>query len=320
MLRARALLFAGAAALLLTVSGVAVASAGHGPTAAWGSGEHRTTYNVTFSETGLPTGTHWSVRVSGWASGEGMWGWRLGGSHSSTTSTINFSLPNGTYFYRASSVFGFVTSDPKGTFNVSGASPATITIGYSPRPTYAVTFDETGLASGTNWTVSVFGEWVWGFGWGEFGRMALQSESSTTPTITFQLPNGTYHYRVSGVSGYSLNDSRGSVTVAGTAPSAIAVTFSKLVPYSVEFNESGLPAGTNWTVLIFGFGMDSAGFFHTNATSSSSTISFELTNGTYLYVIERVPGWQISSGMRVGVISVNGASPAETSVVFGQDT
>jgi len=181
-------------------------------------------------------------------------------------------------------------------------------------PNYTVTFTEVGLPPATNWTVVVCITWWCGDDDGaNFG-------TSNTSTITFQLPNGTFHYRVSGEPGYTLNGSRGFVTVAGAAPSAITVTFTKLVPYAVEFNESGLPAGTNWTVLIFGFQMGGAGFFHTNATSSSSTITFQLTNGTYLYVIERVSGWHITSGMRVGVITVHGASPAETSVVFGQDS
>jgi len=50
-------------------------------------------YSVTFTESGLPSGTSWSVTLNG-------------NTESSTTNTISFSEPNGTYSYVVASVTG----------------------------------------------------------------------------------------------------------------------------------------------------------------------------------------------------------------------
>ena len=274
-------------------------------------------YKVTFTESGLPSGTHWSVRVmahtAGWF---GAWGWFFGGTHSSSGSSINFSLPNGSYSYRVAPLFGFVAAHPSGTFNVSGASPPTISIAFSARPTFAVTFQETGLTGGTTWAVTVLRVSEASFFLGGY----RSTENSTGGSITFHLPNGTYFYHVAAIPGYSISNGRGLLNVTGAAPAPISITFTKLVTYAVTFNESGLPAGTNWTIWISAPGPVSAGSVPMHMTSSTSTISFQLTNGTYVYALQRIPGWYVSGGSPFGTITVNGASPAETSFVFHQWT
>jgi len=65
-------------------------------------------YSVSFSENGLPSGTQWSVILDG-------------SRVSSTSNTIEFTEPNGTYSYSIPSVPGF-TSLPTGTLSVSGSA------------------------------------------------------------------------------------------------------------------------------------------------------------------------------------------------------
>ncbi len=308
MWRARAILSVVPATLVLVVSGVAVASATHAFDRTQGrvSGP---TYTVTFTETGLTAGTNWSVQVvSVW----GMWGWHHVETNSSTGTSLNFSLPNGTYHYRAEPVAGFQSNDTRGFFNVSGGSPTPIGVTFSSVPTYSVTFTETGLASGTNWTVTVQGR----AGWAGWEGRSVDSITSSAASITFLLPNGTYHYRAAPVFDYSLNGSHGRFTVAGATLPAINVTFSALVTYAVTFNESGLPGGTNWSVRVLGFGPTSAGFLRDTGTSSGTTITLNLPNGTYFYNVERVPGWRVASGDGFGLFNVSGGSPAEISFVF----
>jgi len=259
---------------------------------------------VTFSETGLLTGTNWSVTVSSiW----GGWGWHHVEKNASTGASLTFSLPNGTYHYRAKTPLGFTTTDGRGFFNVTGGSPPAIVIAYTPLVTYSVTFHEAGLASGTNWTVSLFQRW----------HHPHESATSDTSNVAFLLTNGSYYYHVAQVPGYVANMSFGSFAVNGTAVPTIDVTFTALVNYAVSFNESGLPTGTNWTVRIVGFEAG-GGFVHQELTANVSTITFNLPNGTYFYHIEHVSGWYVSSGERRGAISVTGAAPPETSVVFSQ--
>jgi hypothetical protein len=325
MWRARAILSVAGVVLLLAVSGAIVAVASETPAAQSSAGAHGSwstgpTYNVTFNETGLPAGTNWSVQVTGMWGGWGSWNhrgheFRLHYVHPETTNgtSLNFSLPNGTYSYHAESR-GFVSTDGRGVFTVSGASPAVITVNFTPRVTYSVTFTETGLPAATNWTVAVFGGCG---GWYGARGHGFQVETSNTSTITFQLANGTYEYHVFEVPGFVANASGGRFAVNGTSPAEIETTFSPAVTYSVFFNETGLPAGTSWSVQAFGNGHGWQGSWAT-ATSSTANITLNLTNGTYYYAIGHVPGFRVASGEEFGMFTIDGASPPEITVEFTQ--
>ncbi len=72
-------------------------------------GTAATTYTVTFTESGLASGTTWSVTLNGTTS-------------SSSTSTISFSEPDGSYSYSIGSVSGYTASPSSGTITVNGAN------------------------------------------------------------------------------------------------------------------------------------------------------------------------------------------------------
>jgi phosphatidylinositol-3-phosphatase len=76
------------------------------------------TYGVTFTETGLPTGTNWSATLGG-------------ATQSSTNSTITFIETAGTYTYRIGTVEGWISSPSSGSLGVNG-----------PNVNQAVTFTE----------------------------------------------------------------------------------------------------------------------------------------------------------------------------------
>lgn len=183
-------------------------------------------YTVTFSETGLPVGTSWSVTLNG-----------VPGS--STTSTIAFTEPDGVYPFTVGSIAGYVATPASGSVTVSGAS-TTVAIVWTPY-SYTVTFTESGLPSGTSWSVALNG--VRGI--------------STTPSIAFAEGNGTYPYTIGIVPGYFATPASGSVSVVG-APATVSVAWS-LTTYSVTFVESGLPTGTNWTVALSGTSRSTTG-------------------------------------------------------------
>ena len=273
----------------------------------------RTTYVVTFAESGLAAGTTWSVQLGGGWGGFGYGGWHRGGFESSNGTLLNVTVLNGTYFYRAEAPSGYTTSDGRGLVNVSGASPPVINITFTPLSTYSVTFAEMGLPVGTNWTVTVFGH---GDGWNGARGSHAQVQTSNNSTLSFLLENGTYAYRVSAVSGFVTNASRGGFEVAGAAAATINVSFSPFVAYSVAFNETGLPGGTNWSVRVFGLASEGVGWYLANATSSTSNLSLNLPNGTYVYQIGWIPGWQVTVGNWSGTFNVSGSSPPEISVVF----
>jgi hypothetical protein len=267
------------------------------------------TYATTFSESGLPSGTNWSVHVA-------FIGCGCEGVHEtvySTTSTIVTSLANGSYRYHVLVVPGYaVVGAARGIVNVTGASPPTISVTFAPVTRYAVEFTETGLPSGTDWSVQVTGN-----GKGQIRAFEDASNSSTGSAMSFSLPNATYHYTVGSVPGsFFLSDSHGVFVVSGSSLPPILVEFVTPPTYSVSFLESGLLMGLSWSVAIHGQSLSPSYPIHQASTSTGTTVSFSLPNGTYHYVVAEVLGYDLESPAR-GTLTVAGAV-VTTSVAFRQ--
>ncbi len=225
-----------------------------------------TAYRVTFTETGLPSGTSWSVTLNGTAGG-------------STSSTIQFTEPNGTYSYTVGTVPGYTAAPPSGALTVDGANVdqgITFTVVVT---TYSVTFTETGLPSGTSWSVTLNGT----------------AGGSTSSTIQFTEPNGTYSYTVGTVPGYTAAPPSGALTVDGANVDQ-GITFTSSATYSVTFTETGLPSGTSWSVTLNG----------STGGSTGSSIQFTEPNGTYSYTVGTVPGY--TAAPPSGALTVDGAN------------
>jgi hypothetical protein len=111
--------------------------------------------------------------------------------------------------------------------------------------------------------------------------------------ITFSESDGTYEYNVSGAAGAAVDltaaDS-GRITVDGSAVSKMA-TFVRI--YIVNFTETGLPAGTNWSVMIdLGTSSTGLGPAYNEAGGPVRNLTLgELPNGTYAFSVGSVPGY-----------------------------
>ncbi|MGC8580680.1 MAG: hypothetical protein ACP5MB_11605, partial [bacterium] len=151
-------------------------------------------YQIVFTESGLPSGTQWSVALNGTA-------------RSSNTSSITFEVPAGTYAFSVGSVSGYSVSPSSGTLTVSSSTSQEITFSQLK----AVTFTESGLPTGASWSVTLNGV----------------TKTSTNSTITFMVPPGNYTYTISYPSGYKASQSTGTVSVsASSAPAPIAVIYT----------------------------------------------------------------------------------------------
>ncbi len=210
------------------------------------------TYPVTFSQSGLPSGTNWSVTLGTTVNG-------------STLPTIGFQVSNGTYSYVVGAVAGYASAPSAGNVTVQG-SAVSESIVFSPiAPTYGVTFFETGLPGATLWYVNLTGA----------GSIGIVGDSATEP-----FANGSYGYSVaSSDKEYAPTPARGTFSVHGTGET-VNVTFVPVL-YLVTFTESGLPSGTLWSVVFHG---------STNS-SGGATIGFVVPNGTYGYSIGVVAGY-----------------------------
>ncbi|MGC2034955.1 MAG: thermopsin family protease, partial [Thermoplasmata archaeon] len=207
------------------------------------------TYTVTFDETGLPSGTNWSVTVGA-------------ATRSSTTSTITFQEPNGTASYTATVTGG--TGGSTFHFTVNGA-PISVTV-----PFYKATFTESGLPSGTQWSVTTNG---------------ITQHPVTTSTI-FYVTNGTYPYSIGLISGYHTVD-HGTFVIPGTSL-MVHSTFSRTT-YTVKFTETGLTSAwhTSWCVT----------YNSTTTCTTGSSIAFTgILNGTsYTYSIGHVANYSLNA-------------------------
>ncbi|MGC8580672.1 MAG: hypothetical protein ACP5MB_11565, partial [bacterium] len=150
-------------------------------------------YEIAFTESGLPSGTSWSITLNNI-------------TRSSTNGTITFSEPNGSYAYTIQGISGYRTTTYSGTVSINGNSiNENITWALV---LYPMTITENGIPNGTQWSVTLTGT---AFN-GQYINVTL---SSTTNTITFSEPNGTYSYALHLPSGYTTNNQRGSTTVSG---------------------------------------------------------------------------------------------------------
>ncbi|MCI4357789.1 MAG: YncE family protein [Thermoplasmata archaeon] len=221
-------------------------------------------YRITFVEQGLPVGTRWTVQVGSVV-------------NSSTSNRTGVAEPNGTYPYTIAPLHGF-TATWSGQLAVRG-QPVIVNVTFR-LALFPVTFFEIGLGAGTTWSIGI----------GSTGR------SSNSITLEIDEPNGSYLYSITPIPGYSTTWSgRLSVTGGGVTET---VPFTRLF-YPVTFRETGLPAGTPWTVVAAGM---------TNRSASES-IGFRLPNGSVPYTVLAVPGF-LTDGS--GKVEIQGTSVGVT--------
>jgi poly(3-hydroxybutyrate) depolymerase len=157
----------------------------------------RPAYDLNFTETGLPEGTNWSVTVGT-------------ATIVSAGSTIEFPEPGGTYSYSVLAIPGYEASPWSGTVPVPDEN-VSVPIAWS-QVAYTVWFNESALPFGTPWELSF-----------QDGTVYLNSSLSGSST-SFDVPNGTYPFSVTGPAAYSADPPGGQVTVDG-ASEAIAIDF-----------------------------------------------------------------------------------------------
>jgi flagellar basal body-associated protein FliL len=240
------------------------------------------TYTITFTESGLPSGTTWNVTLNGVKS-------------SSTASSITFKEPNGTYSYTIGIYNGYSASPYLGTITVNGAN-VNILITFT-QVKYSVTFTESGLSSGTSWSVTLNG----------------LTETSTNATLTFNEPNGTYSYVISGISGYRTNSYSGIIDVNGN-PVSISTIWTTIT-YQITISETGIPTGTSWSATLTGTTFNGQ-YINVTLSSTTNTLTFNEPNGSYSYIIHLPSGYQSNNAK--GPVNVSGSS--ETATFTAQQT
>jgi Phosphoesterase family len=209
-------------------------------------------YPLTFREVGLSPGSVWAVTVNGTL-------------NSSTANSVGFSELNGSFSFLLGSTPGYTPNLSVGSVTVAGGA-VIVPIGFSATgPFYPVTFAETGLPVGTDWSVTLDRN---------VGR-------GTNSTLGFSVPNGSHTFAVGEVAGFASSPNSGTLSVAGGSV-ATPITFAALPTYSLAFTENGLANGTVWSVDVGGV-----------LATATAPLAVELSesNGTYPFTVGVEPGF-----------------------------
>lgn len=230
-------------------------------------------HQITFAQTGHPVGESWSVNLSG-------------NVQSTTGDNITYMMPNGTYSYSISGNQYYLAKPGTGMVLVNGADttePIQFVLGY-----FTATFNAAGLPAASEWSAIINGV----------------AYSSTSDSLSVELPNGTYSYSIVPPTGYKAITGSGTFVVFGE-PLTESVQFTEQT-YTVSFNANGLTSGTQWGVNFSG----------QIVNTTSSSITFEVTDGNYTYEAQQANGYSLQQNATYVIVSGNnvnvGISYAET--------
>ncbi|MCI4319676.1 MAG: YncE family protein [Thermoplasmata archaeon] len=206
------------------------------------------TFPVTFTESGLPNPTRWSVQFAGV-------------TNASIAVSLGFRVPNGSYGFTVGGIAGYTANVTSGSVAVTGA-PRSVEIGFSPNATgpsfYPVTFTETGLPASHAWYVTLGGSLRGGM----------------TTSIAFTEPNGSYPFTVEIVPGFTASPGSGSALVQGRAvgePIAFSANAS-VFSVSLQAAPSSVVLGASTTLTATPSGGTAPfDFVYTNLPTGCST-------------------------------------------------
>jgi hypothetical protein len=227
-------------------------------------------YQVAVTESGLPSGTSWSLTFNSVV-------------QTSASSTMYLNALNGSFGYSVGAVSGFLPNPGSGTLTVAGEN-ATLGVAFSQSGiTYSITFTEHGLPASTSWSLML----------GQFAG------TSTSTTMAIKVVNGTYswHNITNGNTHYyaAYPNATGTLTVAGKAVSE-NITFR--YGYTITFVPKDLKAFVPWSVTYNG---------SANTSKTSDNITFMIQNGSGYGFTVGLPGnWKSSPA--TGYVNVSGAA------------
>ena len=183
------------------------------------------------------------------------------------------------------------------------STPATVSEGSGA---YSINFTESGLGCGTSWSVTLTNS-SYGYCVGYCFTTLLTSSAKSM--VFTGLPSGSYNFN-SSLGGYTVSPSSGSIFISSSNQTQ-DISFTLIPTYNVNFVESGLPAGANWSVTLtpqsYPYGPNIA------RSSTSSTIAFpSLDNQTYYsFFINNENGTNpndYSPNPEIGTISIEGSN------------
>ena len=246
------------------------------------------TYSMDFKESGLPNGNYWSVTLIGTTSLRQQ----IRATASSTTNSITFNEPNGTYSFVVSSPIG---NDTSNTIYAAGPKMGILTL-KGERVLTDVHYE-------TQYYLDIASS---PSGGGTVSPSSGYYNASSHLTIrATPSPNYEFIYWAGDMPETYSKDSTFVITM--NAPTFETAYFVEV--YEVTFTSSGMPLGIPWYVNLTSQSP--------SGKITSSSWSTSLPNGTYSYSVST--GNKIYKPSYPGTFTVNGA-PVSQSIAFSEVT
>ena len=218
------------------------------------------TFTVSVSERGLPSGTAWTGYVVNEATG-------ANNTIDTTSNIVTFALGNGTYEYGFNSLKGYYPLNPSGYFTVSNGSYSLVALyqANSSSSIYSVTFTPENIGT-SEWT------------------LIINSQSYTqNDSLTLNLPGGTYYY--------SASSDGGAEVVNTTQLDLISNQTVDLTFYTLP--NSGLPGNLN-SFLLTNLGITISDFYIIIGLLAGIVLGYLLAKRTGNVVLFALPNLTIS--------------------------
>jgi thermopsin len=210
-----------------------------------------TLYTVTFQESGLPVSTEWYVG----ADIDGVYQY-----WDSDTTTASLIVPSGSYSYYLGT-FSADYAGSGGTFTVVNAN---VVMDVQFVPAYTITFDQTGLANGTEW-------WVYLYNATTDNYLGSVGSESTTAVAAGMLPGQYLWFAGADSAWFAADPETGTLSVSGNTTASIHF----VALHQLTVTASGLGAGVSWTLLVW-----NASFTDSWSTTGAN-LSFADVPGSY---------------------------------------
>ncbi len=247
-------------------------------------------YSVTFTQTGLPTGTEWSVTLDS-------------ATQSSTSNTITFKVKPGSYSYIISEIAAsadtkYIPTQTTGTLNI----PTQLTLNAAFQTQYYITVQANPTASATVSPVS---------GWYDAGASIAISATPNSGYVFYSWTSST-----PAISFASVNTAQTTATING------AGTITATVPYIVDGNKHVTLTGDDNVLIVTG------GNNKIDATQATSTTiiktgvgnnKISLGEGNNVFISTADGNDHITTGNGDNTITVNAKGNLKIATGNGND-
>ncbi len=257
----------------------------------------RAGFPVVFSETGLPSGSEWSVSVH-WnftdtenvsSEDSGVSNLELNertvassDGQAAETNLLVFAEANGTYGYSVDPVEGYRSLPVGANFTVRGGTVYE-TVAFLPAPRYPLRFVETGLPNGTFWSVTLPNA--------SHGA-PMTVRSNTSSLFVGDVEPGHFGFTVTTVADYRARPPSDGFNL--TAPGLTVEVLFAPVLYAVVWEESGLGPNLSWAVRVG----------PSLVPSSGAWTTAHLMNGSYAFEVPNAGGYVANT--TTGLLTVRG--------------